>query len=152
MGRPVRDTVEVTLRALREDELGAFIERGRAEYRRQLVEFAGLDEDAADRKAEKDFVPAPTHSLYALEEGERVVGTLWLAERGEYAWLFEIWLDPAERGRGVGRAAMLALEDEVRRRGLRGVELNVWGGNDVARSLYRSLGYGEQSVSMRKDL
>lgn len=40
-------------------------------------------------------------------------------------------------------------------RGSRGHEsmtLNVWGGNDVARGLYRSLGYVEESVHMRKRL
>jgi ribosomal protein S18 acetylase RimI-like enzyme len=46
---------------------------------------------------------------------------------------------------------MLVLEDEARGRGLRGVEFNVWAGNDVARSLYRSLGYAEQAVFMNKD-
>jgi ribosomal protein S18 acetylase RimI-like enzyme len=38
-------------------------------------------------------------------------------------------------------------------RGSRGYEsmtLNVWGGNDVARGLYRSLGYVEESVHMRE--
>ena len=38
-----------------------------------------------------------------------------------------------ERGRGYGRAAMTALEDEVRALGFDGIGLNVWGGNDVAR-------------------
>ena len=32
------------------------------------------------------------------------------------------------------------------------MELNVFGGNDVARSLYRSLGYVERAVSMGKDI
>jgi ribosomal protein S18 acetylase RimI-like enzyme len=32
------------------------------------------------------------------------------------------------------------------------VELNVFGGNDVARNLYRSLGYVETSIQMGKDL
>ena len=37
------------LRALREDELPAILERQRTEYRRQLVEWAGLSEELADR-------------------------------------------------------------------------------------------------------
>jgi GNAT superfamily N-acetyltransferase len=93
MGRPVRDPVEVTLRLLREEELPAFVERGQAEYERELVELTGY-----------------------------------------------------------GRAAMLALEGEAERRGLSGVDLNVWAGNDVARSLYRSLGYVERGIFMRKNL
>jgi len=32
------------------------------------------------------------------------------------------------------------------------MELNVFGGNDVARGLYRSLGYVERAVLMGKDI
>jgi ribosomal protein S18 acetylase RimI-like enzyme len=47
---------------------------------------------------------------------------------------------------------MLLAEDEARARGLGRVELNVFGGNEVARDLYRSLGYRESAVQMAKDL
>jgi ribosomal protein S18 acetylase RimI-like enzyme len=47
---------------------------------------------------------------------------------------------------------MVALEGEAARRGLQGLDLNVWAGNDVARSLYRSLGYVERGIFMRKNL
>jgi GNAT superfamily N-acetyltransferase len=55
-------------------------------------------------------------------------------------------------GRGFGREAMLVFEDEARRRGLTEVNLTVMGGNEVARSLYRWLGYVERAVFMSKDL
>ncbi len=45
---------------------------------------------------------------------------------------------------------MLALEHEVRTLGFDRLGLNVWGGNEIARSLYRSLGFGEISVEMKK--
>ena len=47
---------------------------------------------------------------------------------------------------------MLLAESEARRRGLDRVALNVFGGNEVARSLYRSLGYGENAIVMSKNL
>jgi hypothetical protein len=47
---------------------------------------------------------------------------------------------------------MQLFEDEARRRGHSQVGLTVLGGNDVARSLYRSLGYAERAVFMSKDL
>ena len=47
---------------------------------------------------------------------------------------------------------MLAFEERARELGAEKVTLNVFGGNDVARSLYRSLGYVEESVHMRKRL
>ena len=47
---------------------------------------------------------------------------------------------------------MTALEEELRALGHTTVALNVWGGNEVARGLYRSLGWAEESVHMRKRL
>jgi hypothetical protein len=47
---------------------------------------------------------------------------------------------------------MLLAEDEARKRGRSRLELNVFGGNEVARKLYRSLGYVEAAVHMGKDL
>jgi len=47
---------------------------------------------------------------------------------------------------------MLVFEDEALRRGLTEANLTVMGGNEVARSLYRSLGYVERTVFMSKDL
>ena len=146
------------LRPLREDELGSVLERQRAEYRTQLVEWAGLSDELADRKTAEDTAALPEGvELVALEaDDRRRVGTMFFAERRWYGepriFLFDLWIDPEERGRGYGRAAMGAHEAEARSRGLSAIEFNVWGGNTVARSLYRSLGYGERSVFMGKDL
>ena len=43
-------------------------------------------------------------------------------------------------------------EIEARSHGLRRISLNVFGANEVARNLYRALGYVETSVQMAKDL
>jgi ribosomal protein S18 acetylase RimI-like enzyme len=146
------------LRPLREDELPAVLERQRTEYRTQLVEWAGLSEELADRKAAEDTASRPEGlELKALEADDgRRLGTMFFAERRYYGepriYLYDLWVEPAERGCGYGRAAMEALEAEARSRGLPVVEFNVWGGNAVARSLYRSLGYEERSVFMGKNL
>ena len=49
-------------------------------------------------------------------------------------------------------AKQLLFEEEARRRGRSQANLTVLGGNEVARSLYRSLGYVERAVFMSKDL
>lgn len=149
----------IALRPLREDEYAAWDEAHRAEYERGLVEFAGLTAEAARAKVDHD-VPAVLPDglatadtwLWAVEDDGRKVGTVFLGLRGGEAWLYDITIEAGERGRGYGRAAMLALEDELRALGHESVALNVWGGNEVARGLYRSLGYAEQSVHMRKRL
>jgi ribosomal protein S18 acetylase RimI-like enzyme len=149
----------IALRPLRDDEYADWDTAHRAEYGRGLVEFAGLTPEAARAKVEHD-IPAvlpkglatPDTWIWVVEERGRPVGTVFLGLRGGEAFLYDITIDEAERLRGCGRAAMLALEQEVRALGHETVVLNVWGGNEVARGLYRSLGYVEQSVHMRKSL
>ena len=67
-------------------------------------------------------------------------------------FIYDMAVDEAHRGKGYGRAAMGLAEEEARLRGIGRIELNVFGGNDVARGLYLSLGYVETSVQMAKDL
>jgi ribosomal protein S18 acetylase RimI-like enzyme len=157
--------VDLRLRPLREDEFDDYVTRGRASYARDMIDQGGIPEQAARAKAERDWqnllpegLSSPGQYLFALEDtasGERV-GDLWLAERdsdfGKGAFIYSIEVFEAFRGRGFGRQAMLLLEDEVRAQGLSRVALNVFGGNDVARSLYRSVGYSETAVFMSKEL
>ncbi len=157
--------MSLRLRPLREDELPAYVEHTRAAYERELVDQAGLKHEAAAKKTEADWsrllpdgtVPAD-NELYAIEDeatGERI-GELWFAERDgdseRTLYVYSIEVAPEFRGRGYGRAAMQLFEAEARRRGLARASLTVLGGNVVARSLYRSLGYAERAVFMSKDL
>lgn len=149
----------IALRPLREDEYDAWDAAHRAEYQRGLVEDAGLLREHAAAKVARDVPSVLPDGLatantwiWAVEADGRRVGTVFFGLRGGGAWLYDITIDEAERGRGYGRAAMTALEDEVRALGHDTIGLNVWGGNDVARGLYRSLGWAEESVEMRKKL
>lgn len=149
----------VVLRPLRQDEYAAWLGAHADGYAEGLAAFAGLDADEARRKAEADLATVLADGLatngvaiWAVEvEGEQI-GSVFLGIRDEGAWLYDITIDESRRGKGHGRAAMLALEDEVRRLGHRSLGLNVWGGNEIARGLYRSLGFAETSVHMRKEL
>ena len=153
------------LRPLRGDELPAYVEHSRAAYERELVTQAGLSPEVAATKTETDWErlfpggrPAPDSELFAVEDesGERV-GDLWIAERendggDKVLYVYSIEIAAELRGRGLGREAMLLFEEEARSRGLSGTSLTVLGGNEVARSLYRSLGYVERAVFMSKTL
>jgi ribosomal protein S18 acetylase RimI-like enzyme len=142
------------------------MEHTRAAYERELAAQAGLTPETAAKKTAQDWARlfpdgtvSPGNELYAVEDadsGERV-GDLWFAERDNDAgekslYVYSIEIAPEFRGRGFGREAMQLFEDEARRRGLRQANLTVMGGNEVARSLYNSLGYVERAVFMSKDL
>ena len=53
---------------------------------------------------------------------------------------------PHLRGRGIGKALFAAVEEEARKRGACKVTLEVLSGNEVAKRLYASLGYGDYQL------
>jgi ribosomal protein S18 acetylase RimI-like enzyme len=156
--------VPLDIRPMHEDEFVAWLRWARDDYADSMSSQGGVSSDPARAKADADFAalfpgdrPAQDQSVFVLEvEGERV-GELWVAERTDNdlrgaLWVFGVHIDETHRGRGYGREAMLHAEEEARRRGLDRVMLNVFGRNDVARNLYRSLGYEENAVIMTKKL
>jgi ribosomal protein S18 acetylase RimI-like enzyme len=157
--------VTVRLRPLRPDEYPAFVEVSRREYADDLHRNGGLTREAAEAKAGRDFaellsdgLDTPGHTMTAIEleaDGTRI-GRLWFARRElngrTVAYLYDVSIDQAHRGAGLGRAAMVAYEETAREQGFERLELNVFGGNERARGLYRSLGFAETAVNMAKQL
>jgi ribosomal protein S18 acetylase RimI-like enzyme len=91
---------------------------------------------------------------HVVVDGEDV-GLLWLGLTGEESdrwWVYDVEIDEEKRGQGLGREAMLLAESFAREHGATSLGLNVFAFNSIARSLYSSLGYEEQSVQMRKML
>lgn len=153
----------VRLRPLRPDEYDAFFRAVTDGYAEGIEVHGDTPRAAARAKAERDMAQAlpdgletPGHAVLVIEHGDEPVGRLWIAEReiaGRRAlFIYEISIDESHRGSGFGRAAMLLAEKEARARGIGRIELNVFGGNEVARGLYRSLGYAERAVIMAKDI
>ena len=60
---------------------------------------------------------------------------------GRDAFVDEIFVEEAARGRGVGRAALRALVREAERLGVRALHLEVEAANAGAQALYRSEGF-----------
>lgn len=94
--------------------------------------------------------------LRTARDGDDVVGWLWIAlpggNRPTMAWIHNIAVLPEHRGKGYGRAMMLAAEAEVVARGVRRLGLNVFAANTTAVGLYESLGYAVTSQQMAKSL
>lgn len=151
------------LRPVTADEFPAWIAASKAGYAHGIEAHGGQTHQAAQRKAADDTaavlplgLDTPGHAIFVIEADGQRVGRLWLAELESggrrMVFVYDISIDDAYQGRGYGRAAMRLAEDEARARGLGRIELNVFGGNAVARRMYHSLGYVEQSVQMAKDL
>lgn len=132
--------------------------RGYAEEKAQAGTWSR--EEALDR-AQEEFdlllpqgVASPDNYLFTVRDArsQQSVGRLWFAMRGELgrreAYVYEVAVDESHRGKGYGRAAMVACVEEARKVGANSVGLHVFGGNKIARSLYTSLGFAEVGVMM----
>jgi ribosomal protein S18 acetylase RimI-like enzyme len=153
----------VRLRPLTAAEFPEFAAASKAGYAEGIEAHGGQTHEAAQEKAEADMaavlpqgLDTPGHTIFVVEADGSAVGRLWLAERElggrRSMYVYDVSIDPELQGNGFGRAAMRLAEEEAHARGIGRIELNVFGGNRVARGLYRSLGYGELAIHMGKDL
>ena len=155
--------MDVQLRPMREDEFTAWLPRLREDYGQAMIDDAGVTPEGAREKAAADVEslfpgerPSAEQLVFVIEADDKRVGELWLAEREDLRqptlFIYDIHIDEAYRGRGYGKAAMILVEEEARRRGIDRVALSVFGRNAVARRLYQSLGYTENAIAMSKSL
>jgi ribosomal protein S18 acetylase RimI-like enzyme len=141
---------------MQDEEFEAWLPLLHEEYAQELVRDYGMSADTARARAvvEIDGHRPVTHSVFVIEVDGEAVGHLWLVERRDdfepTLSVYDIDIDEPYRGRGYGKAAMVFAEEEARRRGLTRIALHVGARNDVARNLYRSLGFEENEIAMSK--
>jgi ribosomal protein S18 acetylase RimI-like enzyme len=132
-------------------------------YAADHVRVGSKPADTALETATKEFetllpdgVDTAEHHLLVVMADDDRVGILWLniADNiaGPGAFVYDVEVDAAKRGKGYGRGIMLAAEDYARDRGATSIKLHVFGDNTVARRLYDSLGYSATNVIMAKPL
>ena len=142
----------VSLEPVDEATFARFVETTVADHAAQQVASgaAGTWEEhaAASRSGVAALLPegrhSPGHHVWSVvaDGGAGAVGWVWLAERSPRAgYVYDVRVDEAHRGRGLGRAAMDAAAAWCREQGLGVLGLNVFGHNAVARGLYDALGY-----------
>ena len=146
------------LRPIQDEEFLAWLPLLREEYAQDLVRDYGISADQARRRALADIDDSRPHghAVFVIDLDGEPVGHLWLVERRDAyepsLIVYDIDVDEPYRGRGYGKAAMVFAEEEARRRGLTRIALHVGARNDVARNLYRSLGFDENEVAMSKPI
>jgi ribosomal protein S18 acetylase RimI-like enzyme len=155
--------VHPTLVPMSADEFTAWQEASIRSFAQDLAQSTGRPLGAALQQAGQQFAELlpdgldteRVHLLRVVDETEGVVGTLWTGPqpgRAGAAHVYDIEIKPEYRGRGFGRAAMLAAEVVALVDGATVLGLNVFGFNETALRLYKSLGYSVVATQMSNTL
>jgi ribosomal protein S18 acetylase RimI-like enzyme len=91
------------------------------------------------------IISSPDSVLFVARSGEQILGSLTLAfyriPTGLKAWIEDVVVDDAARGRGVGEALNRAAITEARARGAKNVSLTSRSSREAANRLYQRLGF-----------
>ena len=116
-----------------------------------LATLEGYDREAFGATGLRTYdlaVMAQAGGVFEARVGEESVGGCQLfrtLDEPDFCYLVGFYLRPDWQGRGLGRAFLLALAEEVRRMGTGGMLLTVAPENVRALSLYRSVGFVDEA-------
>ncbi|GGN50083.1 hypothetical protein GCM10011579_004500 [Streptomyces albiflavescens] len=140
----------VTARPMTQAEYPEWLASEKVAYVGDIVRAGALSPEEAMRKSDRDFaklipegLATPDNTFLVLEAAGERIGTGWL----KHGYLpgatygYSLHIQEQHRGKGYGRAAMVAGEQATLAAGDSALMFTVWGGNEVAMNLYTSAGY-----------
>ncbi|MEV6840206.1 GNAT family N-acetyltransferase [Streptomyces sp. NPDC051133] len=150
VGSPPEPVDGVTARPMTAAEYPEWFAGEKASYVVDIVRSGTMSPEDAERKSDRDFaellpegLATPDTTLLVLEAAGEEIGTGWL----QHGYLpgvtygYSLFIHDQHRGKGYGRAAMVAGEQATLAGGDSTLMFTVWGGNEVAMNLYTSAGY-----------
>ncbi len=156
-------TEKLKLQLLDRSAYDDFMATLQVRYARDRMESNLLSEDEAIQFTQTQwasFLPqgqsTEGHFFFDLiDESNGVrVGASWLFvdQTMRSSFIFELYLEPDSRGKGLGKSALRALEDFAKTNGAKTLGLNVFATNERAKSLYDSFGFRDVSTDMIKSI
>ena len=153
----------VRLVPMLESEFKAYLEQTVPEYAVENIHAGYWPEEGALERSQKaylDLLPQgiETENNYLfqvqVEESGEKIGTVWIKHEvpRPHGFILDVRLDEAQRGKGYGKQAMLALEEFAKGLHLETIGLHVFVHNAAAMNLYKRLGYEITSQNMMKRL
>jgi len=125
----------VTLLKVSQVELAEYLETSIQALANELMRANGWSPEQSMAASLQSFnmllpdriVDSPNQFLRTIVADGKKVGILWFGLRGEReAVVWDILIDPPYRSRGCGKAAMMVMEDELRKMKISSVILNVF--------------------------
>lgn len=84
--------------------------------------------------------------FYVGTIGGKIAASAMAGYEGHRGWVYYLAVDPTFRNRGLGRALMKHVEDQLLKAGCPKINLQVRSGNAVVLEFYRRLGYAQDEV------
>lgn len=153
----------VVLHPMSETEFAGFLAYFIPDYAAEIAANYHLFQDAALAQAKReiatslpDGVKTQGQSLKSIvhtDNGSEVqIGYLWYRANGEdqSAFIYDFYLLPAFRGKGLGSRAMQSLEALLAGEGIRQIKLRVAAENAHAKKVYEANGYQVTGYNMNK--
>lgn len=88
-------------------------------------------------RQERAIAGSLNFGVYDTVSGEQVAYVRVVTDLAEFAWLCDVYVDPAARGKGLGTALVAAVRDHLRGHGLRRILL----ATHDAHGVYRQVGF-----------
>lgn len=153
----------VNLVAMDENTFKEYYEKSLKEYACEHVKAGNWEEDKAIQNARNDFeqllpdgLDTKGHVLLSIMYEGKAIGSLWINIRiknqEKQAFIYDIKIHEAERGKGLGKCAMEALDEYAKSLDVQQIRLHVFGHNHRAKSLYDKMGYEVTNYHMQKKL
>ncbi|WP_338588727.1 GNAT family N-acetyltransferase [Paenibacillus sp. Y5S-9] len=152
------------LSPMNQEDYASFRIRSIKDFAQEKVEAGTWAEEEAQQLAEESYerylpegLNTPGAYLYNLVHSvDGNVGYIWFNitdnRRGKDAFLLDIVVEEAHRGKGYGTETMQALEQTALSLGVDRIGLHVFGHNVRASSLYRKMGYEVTDLTMYKEI
>lgn len=112
----------------------------------RAIELTDLERWGYARPDIERLLALAPEGCFAAEVDGRVVGMLTTTAYGDVAYLGTVVVDPAHRGRGIGKAMMRAALDHLESTGVETVRLNAY--PDVI-PFYEALGFSKEYENVR---
>jgi ribosomal protein S18 acetylase RimI-like enzyme len=142
------------------EDFEPYLERDIREYAEEHVRNGNWSAEEAlerSRKEHQQLLPDGLESrnqyLFSIRDAsDQKLGTLWVNIENGRAFIYDFRIEESFRGKGYGKQALVALDEELRSMGIESVGLHVFGDNLRAQGLYRKMGYQITGIEMKKVL
>jgi ribosomal protein S18 acetylase RimI-like enzyme len=150
----------VKLAPMQQEDFEPYIERGIREYAEGHVKNGNWSAEEAlerSRKEHQQLLPDGLESknqyLFSIiDASDHKLGILWVNIENGRAFIYDFRIDEAQRGKGYGKQALMALDEKLKSMNLESVGLHVFGDNFIAQELYKKMGYQITGIHMKKVL